>query len=461
MFNQRNDLSKDDMTKSRDVRDPSQNSHSDQRYRNDTVQMQENLTATRNPPNSDDDDDFPDIDELLSGMKQKNNLASADPNSDNNNDNDDFPDIDELLSGMKQKSVPASAKSNDGNMAEKVDNGTRGDSPDSSRSTEGSTQDPIVLSDDESIGAESETDYTDPDVDLAANSYPDSSHVADSELADGDGFGSRAALTSHCLVADHQDDNDKNSGGIDNAQLRLSTDRPRSASPSHRSVTYQASKQMDTDNVQGSKNLDVTKELEDEGSDVSVEGSDEDSDGTCSTRGRKLSTVSVKNPASDSNIPEQSPQLDLAVASPQESDLKNDHLPKRHHRHRRGVTENVRRNRPRTIAPIRLASTASTTLRSSAEPQSRAQITALGREMVDDGSTDDSDDGTQESEEIPIRGCLTLKTIESKVVYCLTFSQELLQKLVEHGRDKILPRASLAAVVTRETRNGHLCKNGL
>jgi hypothetical protein len=32
----------------------------------------------------------------------------------------------------------------------------------------------------------------------------------------------------------------------------------------------------------------------------------------------------------------------------------------------------------------------------------------------------------QESEEIPIRGYLTLKTIESKVVYCLTFSQDLL-----------------------------------
>jgi hypothetical protein len=31
-----------------------------------------------------------------------------------------------------------------------------------------------------------------------------------------------------------------------------------------------------------------------------------------------------------------------------------------------------------------------------------------------------------ESEEIPIHGYLTLKTIESKVVYCLTFSQELL-----------------------------------
>ncbi|RFU26187.1 hypothetical protein B7463_g10151, partial [Scytalidium lignicola] len=32
----------------------------------------------------------------------------------------------------------------------------------------------------------------------------------------------------------------------------------------------------------------------------------------------------------------------------------------------------------------------------------------------------------QESEEILIHGYLTLKTIESKVVYCLTFSQELL-----------------------------------
>jgi hypothetical protein len=31
----------------------------------------------------------------------------------------------------------------------------------------------------------------------------------------------------------------------------------------------------------------------------------------------------------------------------------------------------------------------------------------------------------QESEEIPIHGYLTLKTIESKVVYCLTFSQDL------------------------------------
>jgi hypothetical protein len=279
-----------------------------------------NLTATRNPSYSDDDNEFLDIDELLSGMNQKNDSAIADSNSDDSNHNDDLPDIGDLPSGVKQKSVPASANSNHGNMAEKVDNGTRCDSPlDSGRSAEVSTQgkhtefslwpgllthtisDPIILSDDESTGAEFDTDYTDPEI---CKSF-------------------------------------------------------------------------------------------------------------------------------------------------------------------------------RTIAPIRLASTACTAsaaLRSSAEPQSRAQITALGREMVDDGSADDSDDGDsgnrsdatgsqrgcrprkrarrakdtendiaaipshppsvlcqaaeatscgmQESEEIPIHGSLTLKIVESKIVYCFAFSQE-------------------------------------
>jgi hypothetical protein len=37
-------------------------------------------------------------------------------------------------------------------------------------------------------------------------------------------------------------------------------------------------------------------------------------------------------------------------------------------------------------------------------------------------------DVMQESEEILIYGCLTLKTIESRVVYCLTFSQNLLSR---------------------------------
>lgn len=98
-----------------------------------------NLTTIRYSPDR-DDDDFPDIDELLSGMKQKNNSASADPNSHDNNDDDEFPDINELLSGIKQKSVQASAKPNHGSMAGKVDNGSRGGSPHSSRSKEKSTQ---------------------------------------------------------------------------------------------------------------------------------------------------------------------------------------------------------------------------------------------------------------------------------------------------------------------------------
>ena len=40
----------------------------------------------------------------------------------------------------------------------------------------------------------------------------------------------------------------------------------------------------------------------------------------------------------------------------------------------------------------------------------------------------------QESEEIPIHGYLTLKAIKSKVVYCLTFSQELLLHPQDRGQ---------------------------
>ncbi|KAH6661870.1 hypothetical protein B0J14DRAFT_663148 [Halenospora varia] len=39
-----------------------------------------------------------------------------------------------------------------------------------------------------------------------------------------------------------------------------------------------------------------------------------------------------------------------------------------------------------------------------------------------------------ESEEIPIHGYFTLKSIESKVVYCLTFSQELLPRPQDRGQ---------------------------
>jgi hypothetical protein len=64
---------------------------------------------------------------------------------------------------------------------------------------------------------------------------------------------------------------------------------------------------MDIDKIQGSTNLNVTKELENKGSNISVKGSDKDGNDTYSTEGRELSAVSVKNPVSNSNIPEQSP----------------------------------------------------------------------------------------------------------------------------------------------------------
>jgi hypothetical protein len=48
----------------------------------------------------------------------------------------------------------------------------------------------------------------------------------------------------------------------------------------------------------------------------------------------------------------------------------------------------------------------------------------------------------QESEEIPIRGYLTLKTIESKVVYCLTFSQDLWPEPSGTSQRQGIPSAS-------------------
>ena len=272
------------------------------------------------------------------------------------------------------------------------------------------------------MGVESETDYGDLDVDLRAKSGSDPPHVADSGLADGNDFASGTGLTSDRLATDHQDDSDnRNNGVVDNTHLWPSNKRPRSASPGHGSVAYQASKiQANTDFTQGSTNyvdLGVTTELEDEGFDVFAEGNDEHDDDTRSTNRSKLSAVSSKNPTSDSNVPElqdsqpdyiQSPHLGPAAAFLHQPDLKNDdHLPK--HLRRRRVTRNIRRERPRSTAPIGLtgaASLVSAALESTdlEEAQSHTVITApdqereirdMDQEMADDGSTDSSRDQAQ------------------------------------------------------------------
>jgi hypothetical protein len=82
------------------------------------IHYRENSTPIRNSPKSDNNNDFPEIYKLLSGIRQKSMLASADRNY----DDDGFIDIDELLSGMQQKSVPASADPNSGGMAKRARN---------------------------------------------------------------------------------------------------------------------------------------------------------------------------------------------------------------------------------------------------------------------------------------------------------------------------------------------------
>jgi hypothetical protein len=174
--------------------------------------------------------------------------ASAGPN-----DNDDgFIDIDELLSSIQQESVPVSADLSSAGGVEMVKSGTRGCSPtDSSRSTAGSSRgehtvfffslwpgflthtipDLIILSDNKSAGAESKTDCSDLGVDVRAKSDSALPHVADSELADGDGIGSGAALIYNRLVVDRQDDDNDHNTVANKPHLRLLANRPRSAFP--------------------------------------------------------------------------------------------------------------------------------------------------------------------------------------------------------------------------------------
>ncbi|KAF4626046.1 hypothetical protein G7Y89_g12117 [Cudoniella acicularis] len=95
----------------------------------------------RYSPNSDDDDDLLAIAEILSGIKPNDVSACANSNS---HDDDGFLDIDELLPLNRRKHI----------------------------------------SDDESLGAESETDYSNLDVNLTAKSDSHSPHVTDSSKSE-------------------------------------------------------------------------------------------------------------------------------------------------------------------------------------------------------------------------------------------------------------------------------------
>jgi hypothetical protein len=137
---------------------------------------------------------------------QKSGSTSAGSNSE---DDDSFVDIDEILSNIGRDSISATVELNSSGMAEKVESGIGDGSPaDSPYLSEGSTQggytssqnwsrlftdtilDPITLSDAESVGAESDADYSNPYVSHKTKSGSDFSHVADNEAADGDDLGS-------------------------------------------------------------------------------------------------------------------------------------------------------------------------------------------------------------------------------------------------------------------------------
>lgn len=167
----------------------------------------------------------------------------------------------------------------------------------------------------------SETDYSDLDVDLSAKSDSDASYIANSELAEVDGFGSGTTHISGHLIADQDDDNNNNNGVADKIQPRLFADSLSSTSPAHASVTYQASRQRSTADIKlrrmDHSDLDVTMESEGEGHDVFAELDDEDNVDTRCMKRSMLSADSYDDPAFDSDVCElQDDQHDCAE-SPQ------------------------------------------------------------------------------------------------------------------------------------------------
>lgn len=212
------------------------------------------------------------------------------------------------------------------------------------------------------MSVESETDYSDLDLDPRARSESGPPHP------EGGGVDGISPGTTRVSAADHLDDSNRSNDGVVNkVQLRLSADRTGSASPGHESVTHRASKlQVNNGITQGSTsyvNIDVTKELEDGKCGVSTKKRGEDDDDPRS----KPSAIPGGNLAFNSGLRDgqpsnaQFPQLGPVAASLHQSDL-SDHLPKQ--LPGRVSREGILRKRPHTTPPIRLASSIPATLSS-------------------------------------------------------------------------------------------------
>ena len=250
--------------------------------------------------------------------------------------------------------------------------------------------DPIILGDseDESAGAESESDYGNLDADLKDKS--DSfSHIADRDMADDKGLSSGTTYISDRLL----DDND--SGVVDGARLQLAADIPMSAIPGHDSVKHQvypvrASPEV-TERSGSFHDLDVRKEAEDERIDAFAD--DEADADTCSRRISGSPAIAPESPAPESDValselqgsqPDStpSPQSILSMTSLEQSDTNNGCRPS--NCRRRNDSKRVRRERVLTQActtPTVSASPVSAALESGDEcPQPVAQLVAPSKE---------------------------------------------------------------------------------
>jgi hypothetical protein len=107
--------------------------------------------------------------------------------------------------------------------------------------------DSIILSDDELLATDSETDHSEVDLSPSVKCDFESPHIADS-----DSFGSGATFNFARPMSDHRDEDGNNNSVPDNAKLQLAADylRLRSASPGQTCATPQVGKlQVNTDST--------------------------------------------------------------------------------------------------------------------------------------------------------------------------------------------------------------------
>ncbi|KAH8797252.1 hypothetical protein F5884DRAFT_864399 [Xylogone sp. PMI_703] len=195
---------------------------------------------------------------------------------------------------------------------------------------------------------------------------------------------------------------------FDSATPPLPTDRPRSASPSRESVTHQAGPlEVNPETTQRNTSyvdLDVT-EMEVESVDIFAKGDDEDDNDDTRTMSRpRPPTVSPDISVSDSNEVVDGGSTDVS-SDEDYDDTSNTAASEIGSRPRS-------RKRARRVKDMKHKDAET----SSTHP---LNISCQAVAAISSG-------GMKESEEIPIYGYSTLKTIGSKVVYHLTLSQGLL-----------------------------------